>query len=117
MRRRVAKRLFAGVMLISIAATAVMPLPFHERSAPAECHQAAFPVALVAPSGSAAPECHHGPSDACATMVGCITVPPALAASHAPLTTLLVFGTPRSVAATRLHGRLGIGPPTPPPNS
>lgn len=117
MRWRFAKRLFAGVMLITIASAVAMPLPAHERATSADCHQAAFPAALVPVHGSPAPACDHGPGTSCATMVGCLAVPSALTPSRDRLTSLPVLGTPAPVAATRLHGRLTLGPPTPPPNT
>jgi hypothetical protein len=104
-------------MLVSIAVAALMPLPSHDRTAPEGCHESAIPVAAVTANGAPGSDCGHGPGNACATMVGCITVPPALAPSRARLTTIPVFGTLGSVAATRLYGRLALGPPTPPPNS
>ena len=115
--RRFGKRLFAGAVLVSMIASAAQPLPSHERTASADCHQSAIPVAAVSSTESEAPECDHGAGTGCAAMLGCVVLPSALTSVATRFNALGATTIVTPLANGALHGRLGIGPPTPPPNS
>jgi hypothetical protein len=71
-------------------------------------------VAAVAP----APEhCHHAQSGPCGDMLGCLATPPAMLAAPASPGPVDVRTGALVTPAPTLHGRLALGPPTPPPNS
>ena len=71
-------------------------------------------VTAVAP----APEhCHHPQSGPCGDMLGCLATPPAMLAAPAGPGPVDVHAMVLVTRARTLHGRLALGPPTPPPNS
>jgi len=94
-----------------------MPVPAHERVSEADCHHAA-PIGIAfSHSDSSSPGCDHSAGTACAAMLGCVVLPSALSSAA----TRFWAPFPVAVAAPFVngapHGCLGIGPPTPPPNS
>jgi acyl-CoA synthetase (NDP forming) len=115
--RRFGKRLLASAMLLSIAAAAVMPLPSHERTTLADCHQSASSAAAVSANASQATECDHSAGTACATMLGCVVLPSALASAATRFSAQATVAVVAPSVNAALHGRLALGPPTPPPNS
>ena len=109
------RRIAAAVVLPLLLLAFASPLAPHEQSA-AGCHPTA-PAGIVLSQGDSSPQCDHTAGAACATMLGCVVLPSALASVASR------FGAQAPVAVAApfvndaLHGRLGLGPPTPPPNS
>ena len=79
-----------------------------------ECTAPSGGVAAVSP----APEhCHHAQAGPCGDMLGCLAAPPALLTAPVGVRLLDAHAAPVAVPQALAHGRLGLGPPTPPPNS
>src|ERR671919_2282756 len=72
------------------------------------------------PSGSTVSShtsaCDSGPMDWCSMMPGCAALPLALAGSIALLPASPPPAPAEPLSPPPLHGRLALGPPTPPPN-
>ena len=111
------RRTVAALLLPCVAAAFAAPIPAHQLAAGSDCHAPA-PAAIAVSHGDGGPHgCEHTAGTACAAMVGCVVLPSAdvRSASHfAARNAFAVVAPPLSGA---LHGRLGFGPPTPPPNS
>jgi hypothetical protein len=50
-------------------------------------------------------------------MLGCLATPPAMLTAPAGVRTLDAHVAESAAPTPTLHGRLALGPPTPPPNS
>ena len=115
--RRYGKRLLGCMLLFSMAAAAVSAMPSHDRTQSADCHPSARHVPELSGGGAPASGCEHGLGVACATMVGCVILPSAVASADTRLQAFAGATVVTPFATGGLHGRLGLGPPTPPPNS
>ena len=105
-RRAAAIAALLGVVL------ALLPRP----AAAAPAHECP-PPASGAPALAPAPQhCEHAQPGPCGDMLGCLATPPAMLAVAAGV--LPFDGHPAALVtpAPKLHGRLALGPPTPPPN-
>ena len=111
-RPRRTRRTVAGAILAALAlAWSPRPSPAHPSH---QCPPPPPGVTAVAP----APEhCHHAQSGPCGDMLGCLATPPAMLAANASPRLLDVQGSVPAAPAAALHGRLALGPPTPPPTS
>lgn len=116
MAQRLRRSIAVGLLPCVVFAYA-LPLPVHERSGGPDCHHSPIVATVVAPDAGSGGLCDHGTSTSCAAMLGCVPVPTALTSSAAPLMLPFAFAAPASFGDGALHGRLGLGPPTPPPNS
>ena len=102
----------AGLALFGVM-LAWMPRPVASQPSH-ECPPPPPGVTAVAP----APEhCHHTQSGPCGDMLGCLATPPAMLAAPAGPGPVDVHTAVLVTPARALHGRLALGPPTPPPNS
>ena len=112
---RTARRFLASVLLMSVATPFASSGLGAERLSLLVCHYPAstgMTPAFTQPSTS----CDHSLGAACATMIGCASVTGALIAAPARITLVAVVGVVASASVPSVHGRLVLGPPTPPPN-
>lgn len=111
-RTRRARRTAAIAALLGVV-LALLPRP----AAAHPAHECPPPAAGVPALAPAPQHCEHAQPGPCGDMLGCLSAPPAMLAAPAGARQLdvhtAVVATPGSV----LHGRLALGPPTPPPNS
>lgn len=116
-RAAVTRRLLAAFLVVSVTAAFASPVALHEHASSPDCHHQAHAGAMASVTKASPGGCDQMPDAACTVMVGCASVAPAIAAvpvgvvPHSPVT---VFA---SAANSTVHGRLVLGPPTPPPNS
>ncbi len=113
----VARRLLASILLVSVTAAFAVPVSLHEHASSRDCHHPASAGTPVFLTASSLGGCDQMSGSVCAMMAGCASLTPAVASSP-------VRGVPASLVATivlatssTIHGRLVLGPPTPPPNS
>jgi hypothetical protein len=101
----------------AVALFGVMLAWFPRPAAAHPSHDCPPPPAGVAALAPAPEHCHHAQSGPCGDMLGCLATPPAMltapAGARLPDVHPAVPATPDPVR----HGRLALGPPTPPPNS
>jgi hypothetical protein len=100
-------------LTLACVALAMLPRPAAARSS----HDCPPPPAGVAALAPAPEHCHHAQSGPCGDMLGCLATPPAMLAASAGVRLLAVQIPVPAAPAAALHGRLALGPPTPPPNS
>jgi hypothetical protein len=91
------------------------PLAPHEQSA-VDCHPNA-PAGIALSQGDSSTPCDHNADTACATMLGCVVLPSAVASVASRFSAQATVAVAAPFGNCALHGRLGLGPPTPPPNS
>ena len=80
-------------------------------------HECPPPAAGVAALAPAAQHCEHVQPGPCDDMLSCLATPLATLAAHAGVLPFDVRTAVLVTPARALHGRLALGPPTPPPNS
>ena len=106
-RRAAATGALLGVVL------ALLPRPVASRSA----HECPPPPPGVAALVPAPDHCAHAQPGPCDDMLGCLSAPPAMLTAPAGARVLDVRIAVQAAPGPALHGRLALGPPTPPPNS
>jgi len=111
-RTRRTRRTGAALTLVALA-LAWLPRPAVARPA----HDCPPPAAGVAALAPASDHCHHPQSGPCGDMLGCLATPPAMLTAPADARLLDVHSAVVATPGPALHGRLALGPPTPPPNS
>lgn len=115
-RSAVGSRLLASLLLVTVPAGFASTILAHEDASSPDCHQLiGTGTAAFLPQSSL--ECDHTPGSACAMMLGCASVAPALVSVHVQAIAHAAVTMVASVGASTDHGRLVLGPPTPPPNS
>lgn len=112
----VARRLLASLLLVSVIAVFAPSILTHDHASSRDCPQ---PVSagIAAFLSTTSPGCDHTLGSACAMMLGCASVAPALVSARVQATPRSTVTIVVSVAASTIQGRLLLGPPTPPPNS
>lgn len=116
MNRGYLRRTIAGLLLGVMTAWIVMPLPVHGRGSSSDCHSTASQARALSSGGTAPAGCDHGWDTSCAAMVGCGQAAPALVSDVRPVWSAPLAAT-AGMSTVVLHGRLALGPPSPPPNS
>jgi hypothetical protein len=111
-RKRWVRRVAAGVALAGVV-LALLPRPVASQSA----HECPPPPSGVVALIPAPDHCHHAQPGPCEDMLGCLSAPPAMLTVPAGARLLDVHTAVRATPGPALHGRLALGPPTPPPNS
>ena len=111
-RKRWVRRVAAGVALAGVV-LALLPRPVASQSG----HDCPPPPAGVAALIPAPEHCHHAQPGPCDDMLGCLSAPPAMLTASAGARPLAVHAAVVVTPGSVLHGRLALGPPTPPPNS
>ena len=111
------RRIVATVVLPLVALAFIAPASPHEQASDADCQHGA-PAGMTLSQGDPSPSgCDHAAGSACAAMVGCVVLPSALAAAAPRFSARAATAVAAPSVNGALHGRLGFGPPTPPPNS
>lgn len=110
------RRIAAGVVLPLLLLASVSPVAPHEQSAVADCHPTA-PAGIALSQGDSSSQCDHSAGLACATMLGCVVLPSALVSVASRFSARVAMIVAAPFGNDAFHGRLGFGPPTPPPNS
>jgi len=100
-----------------VALFGVMLAWFPRPAAAHPSHDCPPPPAGVAALAPAPEHCHHAQPGPCGDMLGCLATPPATLAAPAGVLPFDVRTAALVTPASALHGRLALGPPTPPPNS
>jgi hypothetical protein len=112
-----ARRFLASVMLASVTVAFAPPPLLHEHASSQDCHRGVGAHAVVtvtkAPSGG----CEQMSGPACTLMVACASVAPAVLSASPLVAIPTTHGVVAVASRSTLHGRLALGPPTPPPNS
>lgn len=111
------RRLLGGVLLAGVIGVVVLPVPAHGLGAPRDCHHQPGAPTSSNPGATAPSGCDHGLGAACAAMLDCTSPAPALTTGPEQQLAQSLVITLRSRAIPIAHGRLALGPPTPPPNS
>jgi hypothetical protein len=102
-----------AVLALACVALALLPRPAAAQAGH-ECPSPPTGAAAIVP----APEhCHHTQPGPCGDMLGCLSAPPAVLTAPAGARLLDVHVAVVPTPGPALHGRLALGPPTPPPNS
>jgi len=116
-RNRVMRRLLASVLVASVTVALAPPLRLHEHAFSRECHRPASPGAKVSLSAATTSQCDDMSGSTCNSMIGCASVMPGVAVEPVRGVPTPVVGAAGWTQASGPRGRLGLGPPTPPPNS
>lgn len=111
------RRLLAGVLVPSVVLAMGAPVRGHDQGHATDCHHPAHDAAAVSHANPGVPDCDHEAGTGCAIMAGCLVLPTAQTSGSEGFNTTPLFGFLSPFVNGALHGRLGFGPPTPPPNS
>ena len=111
------RRIVASVVLPLVLLAFIAPPAPHELTSDADCHHSAPTGTALSPGDASSSGCDHSAGSACAAMVGCVVLPSALAAAAPRFSARAAVAVDAPSVNGALHGRLGLGPPTPPPNS
>jgi len=115
-RGGMARRLLASVVLASVTVAFAPPLR-HEHASSPDCHNPATAGAMASLTEASDGACEQMPLGACAAMVACASVAPAVLSTSLLVAIPAALGVVAVASSSTLHGRLALGPPTPPPNS
>ena len=111
------RRMLAAVLVPSVLLAFGAPVAGHDNSRATDCHHPVHDATAVSHANPGVPGCDHDAGAGCAIMAGCLVLPTALTSGPQSLNTDPLFGFLSPFVNGALHGRLGFGPPTPPPNS